>query len=182
MLEKNKVKQDTIELVANQIYDKITKLFNERRERLGIKGGDKIVEPITYYNSFTLDDIGKLTFTYKNEVIGLGNINKGLLSPSKMIRELGVKRLKLMSYKNTTEEDINPYRRKYKDAREKVINEKSKIIQSSSITDAEAIEMIEMTSKDINKTIKGVEQDTSFIKPNDKDKLLPLRELIRGTR
>ena len=26
-LEKNKVKEDTIELVANQIYDKITKLF-----------------------------------------------------------------------------------------------------------------------------------------------------------
>ena len=32
MLEKRKVKEDTIELVANQIYDKITTLFNERRE------------------------------------------------------------------------------------------------------------------------------------------------------
>ena len=37
--------------------------------------------------------------------------------------------------------------------------------------------MIEMTSNDIDTTVKGVEQDTSFIKPDDKDKLLPLREL-----
>ena len=31
-LEKRKVKDHTIELVANQIYDEITKLFNERRK------------------------------------------------------------------------------------------------------------------------------------------------------
>ena len=37
--------------------------------------------------------------------------------------------------------------------------------------------MIEMTSKDIDTTVKGVEQDTSFIKPDDKDRLLPLSEL-----
>ena len=37
--------------------------------------------------------------------------------------------------------------------------------------------MIEVTSKDIDTTVKDVEQDTSFIKPDDKDKLLPLREL-----
>ena len=37
--------------------------------------------------------------------------------------------------------------------------------------------MIVMTSKDIDTTIKDVEQDTSFIKPDDKNKLLPLREL-----
>ena len=37
--------------------------------------------------------------------------------------------------------------------------------------------MIEITSKDIDTTVKGVEQDTSFSKPDDKDKLLPLREL-----
>ena len=57
------------------------------------------------------------------------------------------------------------------------LNERSEAIESSSTTDAEAIEMIEMTSKDIDTTVKGVEQDTSFIKPDDKDKLLPLREL-----
>ena len=44
--------------------------------------------------------------------------------------------------------------------------------ESSSTTDTEAIEMIEVTSKDINTTLKDVEQDTSF-------NLLPLRELER---
>ena len=51
------------------------------------------------------------------------------------------------------------------------------MIESSSTTGADAIEMIEITSKDIDTTVKDVEQDTSFIKPDDKDKLLPLREL-----
>ena len=41
-LEKRKVKEDMIELVANKIYDKMTKLFNERRKRLGVKGGANI--------------------------------------------------------------------------------------------------------------------------------------------
>ena len=50
------------------------------------------------------------------------------------------------------------------------LNERSRTIKSSSTTDAEVIEMIEMT-------VKSVEQDTSFIKPDDEDKLLPLREL-----
>ena len=52
-----------------------------------------------------------------------------------------------------------------------------KAIESPSTTDAEAIEMIEMASKDIDTTVKNVEQDTSFIKPSERDKLLPLREL-----
>ena len=39
--------------------------------------------------------------------------------------------------------------------------------------------MIEVTSEDIDTTIKDVKQDTSFIKPDDRDKLLPLRELER---
>ena len=37
--------------------------------------------------------------------------------------------------------------------------------------------MIEVTSKDIDTTVKGLEQDTYFIEPGEKDKLLPLREL-----
>ena len=57
------------------------------------------------------------------------------------------------------------------------LNERQKAIESSFTTSAEVIEMIEITSKDINTTVKGVEQDTSFIKPDDKGKLLPLREL-----
>ena len=34
MLEKRKLKEDMIELVANQIYDKMTELFNDTRKRL----------------------------------------------------------------------------------------------------------------------------------------------------
>ena len=37
--------------------------------------------------------------------------------------------------------------------------------------------MIEMASKDIDTTIQDVEQDTSFIKADDKDKFLSFREL-----
>ena len=37
--------------------------------------------------------------------------------------------------------------------------------------------MIEVTSKDIDMTVKDVEQDTTFIEPGEQDKLLPLREL-----
>ena len=37
--------------------------------------------------------------------------------------------------------------------------------------------MIEVTSKDIDTMLKDVEQDTSFIEPSERDKLLPLREL-----
>ena len=57
------------------------------------------------------------------------------------------------------------------------LDERSKAIESSSTTDAEAIEMIEVTSKDIDATVKDAEQDTSFIEPSERDKLLPLREL-----
>ena len=37
--------------------------------------------------------------------------------------------------------------------------------------------MIEVTSKDIDRTVKDVEQDTTFIECGEPDKLLPLREL-----
>ena len=37
--------------------------------------------------------------------------------------------------------------------------------------------MIEVTSKDIDTTVKDAEQDTSFIESSERDKLLPLREL-----
>ena len=88
-----------------------------------------------------------------------------------------------MGFRNLTCEDINPYDRRSKRAREEVmklnenLDERSKAIESSSTTDAEAIEMIEVTSKDIDVTVKDAEQDTSFIEPSDRDKLLPLREL-----
>ena len=88
-----------------------------------------------------------------------------------------------MNFMNITDEDIDPYRDRSVKKRDKLIklddtlNERSKAIESSSTTGAEAIEMIEITSKDIDTTVKDVAQDTSFIKPDDRDKLLPLREL-----
>ena len=57
------------------------------------------------------------------------------------------------------------------------LNERSKAIESSSTPDAEAIELMEMTSKEIDMTIKDVEQGIPFIEPSERDKLLPLREL-----
>ena len=89
----------------------------------------------------------------------------------------------MMGFTDITDEDTHPYRTKYKKAREEVmklnenLDERSKAMESPSTTDAEAIEMIEVTSKDINTTVKGVERDTSFIEPSERDKLLPLREL-----
>ena len=53
-----------------------------------------------------------------------------------------------MGFTDITDEDTHPYRTKYKVARDKVkklnenLDERSKAIESSSTTDAEAIEMI----------------------------------------
>ena len=134
------------------------------------------------YRNFELSDDGEITYKYKRTVIYLGNIDDGLKAPWE-IRKLGIKRLKLMGSKDITDEDTHPYRAKYLVARDKVkklnenLDERSKAIESSSTTDTEAIEMIEGTSKDIDTTVKDVEQDTSFIKPSERDNLLPLREL-----
>ena len=114
----------------------------------------------------------------KKTVIYLGNIDKGMKSLTEISR-LGITKLRLMGFTSITDEDVNPYRNKYKKARDNVmqlnenLDERSKAIESSSTTDAEAIELMEMTSKDID----GLEQETSFIEPSEKDKLLPLREL-----
>ena len=88
-----------------------------------------------------------------------------------------------MGFRNLTDEDVQPHRPKYIRAREKIrkldenLDERSKAIESSSTTDAEAIEMIEVTSKDIDTMVKDVEQDTSFIEPSERGNRLPLREL-----
>ena len=52
------------------------------------------------------------------------------------------------------------------------LDERSKAIESSSTTNAEAIEMIEVTSKDIDATVKDAEQDTSFIESRERDKAI----------
>ena len=178
---KDALKRDTIELVANQIYDRLTIFFNDRK-RFGIQGGEPIIEPMREYRNFKLTKNGKLSYVYKRTVIDFGNINNRLKAPWE-IRKLGVAKLRLMGFRNLTYEDINPYHRRSKRAREEVmklnenLDERSKAIESSSTTDAEAIEMIEVTSKDIDATVKDVEQDTSFIESSERDKLLPLREL-----
>ena len=175
-------RNDIEELVANQIYDKLTNMFNKARERLGIKNGTPIEEPSIRYNSFKLADDGSLTFVYKRAVIDLGNINERIKSPSEL-RRLSVAKLKAMGFTDIKDEDTHPYRAKYLVAKDKVkklnenLDERSKAMESPSTTDAEAIEMIEVTSKDIDTTVKDVEQDTSFIKPSERDNLLPLREL-----
>ena len=178
----NASKHDTIELAANQIYDKLTIFFNNDRKRFGIQRGKPITEPVREYRNFKLTKNGKLSYKYKRTVIDFGNINDRLKAPWE-IRRLGVTKLRLMGFRNLAYEDINPYDQRYKRAREEVMNlnenldERSKAIESSSTTDAEAIEMIEMTSKDIDTNVKDAEQDTSFIEPSERDKLLPLREL-----
>ena len=178
----NALKRDTIELVANQIYDRLTNFFNKDRERFGIRKGEPVLDPIRKYENFKLTKNGKLSYKYKKTVIDLGNINNRLKSPWE-IRRLGVAKLKLMGFTNITDEDVKPHRARYIKARKEVkilnenLDERSKAIESSSTTDGEAIEMIEMTSKDIDTTVNGVEQDTSFIEPSERDNLLPLREL-----
>ena len=163
-------------------YDKLTIMFNKARERLGINNGTPIEEPTIKYDSFKLADDGSLTFKYKRTVIDLGNINKRIKSPSEL-RRLSIAKLKVMGFADITDEDTHPYRAKYLVARDKVkklnenLDERAKAIESPSTTDTEAIEMIEVTSKDIDTTVKDVEQDTSFIKPSERDNLLPLKEL-----
>ena len=175
---KNVLEKDTIELIANEIYDKLTKLFNDRRKRLGIKGGMPIADPIRDYSKFKLKTDGTLSYKYKKTVIYLGNIDKDLKSITEMSK-LGVNRLRTMGFTNITYEDIQPYQPKFQNASDEArklnekLNERSKTLESSSTTDVEAIELMEMTSKDID----GLEQETSFIEPTERDKLLSLREI-----
>ena len=174
-------RHDIEELVANEIYDKLTILLNNTRKKSGIQK-DRPIDFLRKYDNFKLADDGELTYVYKRPVIDLGNINERLKANWE-IRKLGVTKLRLMGFTNITDEDEQPHRAQYKKARKKLrkldenLDERSKAISSSSTTDAEAIEMIEMTSKDIDTTVNDVEWDTSFIKPDDRDKLLPLREL-----
>ena len=149
---KDAFKRGTIELIANQIYNRLTISLNKTRKKFGIQKG-KPIEPIRNYDDFKLADDGELTYVYKRTVIDLGNINEGLKTPWE-IRRIGVKKLKLMGFMDITDEDINPYKQKYKSRREEKLkeldenlDERSKAIESSSTTDAEAIEMIEVLLK-----------------------------------
>ena len=155
-LKKDKFKKETIEMVSNSICDRITNLINDRRNRLGIKGGAHIEKPTVNYDSFNPDNNGNLTFLSKNKAIYLGNIEEGIRRPSKIAKELGVNGLKSIGFRNITDEDVQPYRTRYVKVREKVgrlnenLDERSKAIASSSTTDAEAIELMEITFEDID--------------------------------
>ena len=104
----DELKHDTIELAANQIYDRLTIFFNKDRERFGIQGGKPIIEPMREYRNFKLTKNGKLSYKYKRTVIDLGNIDEGLKAPLE-IRKLGVNKLRLMGFRDLTYENINPY-------------------------------------------------------------------------
>ena len=141
---KDALKHDTIELAANQIYNKLTIFFNNDRKIFGIQGGEPIIEPIREYQNFKLTKNGKLSYVYKETVIDFGNINNRLKAPWE-IRKLGVAKLRLTGFRDITYEDINPYKPKYKRAREEVmklnvnLDERSKAIESLSTTNAEAL-------------------------------------------
>ena len=134
-------------------------MFNDTIKRLGIHKGEPVVDPIRNYDSFKLADDGALTCVDKRTVIDLGNINERLKTPWE-IRKLGVKKLRLMGFMTIMDEDINPYKQRYKKVREKVrkldenLDERSKAIESSSTTNVEAIEMIEVTSKILLQRLK----------------------------
>ena len=100
------------ELIANQIYDKLTISLNKTRKKFGTKKG-RPIEPIRNYDNFKLADDGTITYVYKRTVIDLGNINERLITPWE-IRRLGVTKLKSMGFIDITDEDINPYKTKYK--------------------------------------------------------------------
>ena len=108
---KNALKCDTIELVANQIYDRLTIFFNNDRKRFGIQGGEPIIDLIREYRNFKLTKNGKLSYVYKKTVIDFGNINNRLKTPWE-IRKLGVIKLRLIGFRDITYEDINPYKLK----------------------------------------------------------------------
>ena len=110
---KDALKRDTIELVANQIYDRLTIFFNNDRKRFGIQGGEPIIDPIREYRNFKLTKTGKLFYVYKRTVIDFGNINNRLKAPWE-IRKLGVTKLRLMGFRNLTDENTHPYRNRYK--------------------------------------------------------------------
>ena len=117
---KDALKLDTIELAANQIYNRLTILLNNDRKRFGIQGSKPIIDPFREYRNFKLTKNGKLSYVYKKTVIDFGNINNRLKAPWE-IRKLGVTKLRLIGFRDITYEDINPYDRRFKRGREDVM-------------------------------------------------------------
>ena len=53
------LKHDTIEFVANQIYDKLITIFNNDRKRFGIQKGEPVLNPIRKSDNFKLQTMEK---------------------------------------------------------------------------------------------------------------------------
>ena len=105
-------RHDIEELVADQICDKLTILLNNTRKKFDIQKG-RPIDPIRNYDNFKQADDDTLSYIYRRTVIDLGNINERLMPPWEMHR-LGVTKLKSMGFTGITDEDIDPYRQKYK--------------------------------------------------------------------
>ena len=86
----------------------MTIFLNNDRKRFGIQGGKPITDPMREYQNFKLTKNGKLFYVYKRMVINLGNIIEGLKAPWEICK-LGVKKLRLIDFRDITYEDINPY-------------------------------------------------------------------------
>ena len=85
-----------------------------------MKRGIPIIEPIRNYDNFKLADDGEISYTYKDTlIIDLGNISERQKAPWE-IRKLGVTKLRSMGFTNITDEDVQPYRIRYKNARKKL--------------------------------------------------------------
>ena len=63
----NATRHDIEELVADQIYDKLTILFNNTRKKFDIQKG-RPIDPVRNYNNFKLADDGALSYMYKRTV------------------------------------------------------------------------------------------------------------------
>ena len=51
------LKHDTIELVGNQIYDKLITMFDNDRKRFGVQKGELLLNPIRKYENFKLAEM-----------------------------------------------------------------------------------------------------------------------------
>ena len=109
---KNALKHDTVELAANQLYNRLTIFFNNDRKSVGIQGGKPIIDPIREYRNFKITKSGKLSYMYKKTVIDFGDINNRLKAPWEICK-LGVAKLRLIGFRDIMYEDINPYDRRY---------------------------------------------------------------------
>ena len=100
---KKVLERDIIELVANQMYHKLTIYFNNTRKILAIQKGKPIAKPIRNYDSLVLEDNGEISFISDDAIIDLGNSNmNGKLKPHSYVSRLGVATLKSMGFTNIT--------------------------------------------------------------------------------